>query len=125
MTLPAEVLARDEKVYNEQIVPKLRELGDLCAAHNMHVASIVELGGGGAAGDYFYTGSYDETSSLAFRMVVTLAKAHGNLDAFMNAMAKHGREHGHGSMWLRMAGIPEAPPSEIVRGTVPAEELSI
>lgn len=126
IALPNKVLAGDEKVYNEKIAPALRELGELCAAHDMHIVSIVEFGGNGPAGDYFYTGNYDDTCSLAFRMVVTLAKAHGNLDAFMNAMAKYATEHGHNSMWLRVGGIPESPPSKALgSGAGAAEDLSV
>jgi hypothetical protein len=85
-----------EAIYNEQIAPKLAEIGRLCEQHGMSFVAAVE----------YQPGSLGETRVLAGEvtfapLLVSMAiQACGNVDKLMLNAWEYARAHGHTSVVL-------------------------
>lgn len=96
----------NEKFYDEQIAPELMRLANLCQDRKMSFIACVEYDPDTQGIGRTEVCQPDECGKLsaAQRMTHWAARAMGNLDSFMIACDRHGKEHGHSSMYLRMAG---------------------
>jgi hypothetical protein len=95
----------DERFYDEKIAPELLRLMRLCEARGMSFLAVVEFEA--AVGDTGTTaparGRSDflaQGAGIGQRMAHWAARANGNVDAFMFAVMRWAREHGHSSAVL-------------------------
>jgi hypothetical protein len=95
-----------EKLYDEEIAPKLLELCKLAQKHGMSFVACVEYDPTNAGYGRTEWQAPDEGGKLsaAQRLVHWAARSEGNIDRLMMAVDRHGREHGHSSIYLQMAG---------------------
>lgn len=94
-----------EAIYDELIAPELLRLSKLAFENGISLLAVAEW----EPGETGRTVCLVPNSSFAVRMVEVAMRCDGNVDAFMLAMMKHAREHGHSSMFLSQAGVPTAP----------------
>ncbi len=92
-----------EEIYDSEIAPKLLEVAKLCERHKLGFCAAVEY----EPYSLGRTVGYPEDASYAIRLVDWAAQSHGNADKLIRGMMNQGREHGHGSAYLRMLGVPE------------------
>lgn len=100
-----------EKFYDKEIAPALMALAKKCEAEGLSFFAAVNFGPEGEIGR---TVSLREGSPFMLRMLDALARCwcEGgtvNVDAFLIALSRHAREHGHSSMFLSQLGIPTEP----------------
>lgn len=95
----------NEEWYDSKVAPVLMSLGALCQERGMSFSSFVEY----APGNYGETSCVKAEASVAFRMILWAAAAHGNLDSLVIAATKYAQKHGHGSMVLNMLKVPVTP----------------
>lgn len=96
----------NEKFYDEQIAPVLLELARKCKERGMAFLASVEydpLTMGRGRTDYMPVDEADKLSA-AQRIVHWAARCDGNIDKFFVACDLHGKEHGHSSIYLQLAG---------------------
>ena len=94
-----------EQYYDEHVAPKLFAIGEECQERGMAFVAACEFGNG----DYGGTVVIPEDTSYALRLIYLASQARGNIDNFMISVAKHAREHGHSSIFLKQLGIPTEP----------------
>lgn len=95
----------NEEFYDIEIAPKLMELGTLCQDKGMSFSCFVEY----APSQYGETSCIKAEASVAFRMILWAAAAHGNIDSLVIAVAKYAQKHGHSSMILNTLKVPTSP----------------
>ncbi|MFX4088441.1 hypothetical protein ACKU27_25455 [Sphingobium yanoikuyae] len=94
-----------EQIHDEQIAPKLLEVGKLCEQHGLPLVAQVEY----APGDFGMTMFLPEHSNLAMLLMNSAAMCKSNVDALFIAIERYAREHGHSSVYLHRLGIPLQP----------------
>lgn len=96
----------NEEVYDSEIAPELLKLCKRCQELGMSFLACVEYDAenSGIGRTEFMMPDELGKLSAAQRMTAWAARAHGNIDKLMMAIDRHGREHGHSSVYLQMAG---------------------
>lgn len=95
----------NEEFYDTEIAPILLKLRDLCAARKMAFVASVEFDPSSSAiGRTEYQPPDDGSISAAQRLVHWAARSQGNIDKLFMACDRHGREHGHSSIYLQLLG---------------------
>jgi len=97
-----------EKYYDDHVAPKLREIAKDCEANGLSLLAVCEW----EPGNYGRTLMLQPKSGIGFRLTNSAAKANGNVDAFLIAVMRHARVHGHGSTYLERLGVPAEPDKE-------------
>ena len=96
-----------ERIYDEHIAPLMTQLIEVCQREGVPMFASFQYSDDGFCTSAFSTGHcvFDHYRALA------QCAEHGgvNADKYMNWVAKGARKNGHGSIYLKMAGIPEAP----------------
>lgn len=95
-----------EEIYDAEIAPELLKLMKRCQELEMAFVACVEYD---PANQGYGRTEYqppDEAGKLsaAQRLVHWAARSEGNIDKLFMACDRHGKKHGHSSMYLRMAG---------------------
>lgn len=103
----------NEEFYDKEIAPKLKELCDLCMKREMAFVASVEFDApnGGRGRTEFQPKDEGDRLSAAQRIVHWAARCNGNIDSFFIACDRHGREHGHSSIYLHKAGNTNVKPT--------------
>lgn len=88
-----------EKIYDEQIAPKLLEVAEICKSIGLPFAAIVEfdLDEHNTA---VTVAPMPDGAGAAMRIVAYAMRAQGNVDALIMALQKDGAKHGHSSLAL-------------------------
>jgi hypothetical protein len=96
----------NEEFYDKEVAPAVLALGKQCHARGMSFLASVEFNP--------VTGSVGRTDfqmpdevgklSAAQRLIHWAARSDGNIDRLFMACDKHGRQHGHSSIYLQLAG---------------------
>lgn len=96
----------NEKFYDENVAPVLLKLAQQCQKRGMSFLASVEYDpeNGGRGRTDFQMPDQKDKLSAAQRMVHWAARCDGNIDSFFIACDRHGKEHGHSSIYLQMAG---------------------
>lgn len=89
-----------EKIYDEEIAPELLKLANRCRELGMSFIAQVEF----EHGETGRTDSECPGASCKQKIVHWAARAEGNVDRLFLAVDRHGKEHGHSSIYLQMAG---------------------
>jgi hypothetical protein len=90
-----------EAFYDREIAPALMELCLKCKDAGLPFLALVEWDTDDI-GETVYLPS--ENVGIKTMLVAWAIRAHGNADALIRAMIKHGQEHGHNSAYLHMLG---------------------
>lgn len=96
----------NEEFYDREVAPVLLGLAKQCQQRGMSFLASVEYdpeNGGRGRTDFQMPDEGGKLSS-AQRIVHWAARANGNIDSFFIACDRHGKEHGHSSIYLQMAG---------------------
>ena len=96
-----------EEIYDAEIAPALLKLCQRCQELKMSFVASVEwdaLNSGRGRTEFQMPDSGADSISAAQRLVHWAARSEGNIDRLFMACDKHGREHGHSSIYLQMAG---------------------
>lgn len=95
-----------EKVYDEEIAPALLKVSQRCQELGMAFIASVEFDppNGGRGRTEFQPKDTVETLSAAQRLIHWAAICDGNIDRLFIACDRHGREHGHSSVYLSQLG---------------------
>lgn len=89
-----------EAIYDEEIAPQLLALAKRCEELGISFVASVEY----AQGERGRTEAHMPDCGFAQQLVHWAARCHGNVDALFMAVDKHGRKHGHRSIYLKLAG---------------------
>ena len=87
-----------EAFYDHEIAPVLMELARKCEDNGVSFVATVEW----QPGETGETATIQESAGIKLRMAHWAVAAHGNADALIGALVKHGKEHGHNSIYLHM-----------------------
>ena len=91
----------DEQFYDENIAPKLLDLGKLCEEHGLSICCTVEW----SPEDRGHTIAFSENASTAMKIIKAAALCKGNVDAMFTAIIKLAKQVGHGSIYLTQLGV--------------------
>lgn len=96
----------NEEIYDTEIAPELKRLCARCQELGMSFVASVEYDAenGGRGRTEWMAKDFIGTLSCAQRIVHWAARCNGNIDRLFMACDKHGREHGHSSMYLQSLG---------------------
>ena len=101
------VSSQGEKIYDEQIAPKLKEVGELCKSIKMGFAAIVEFdaeeGGIGVT-----VAPMPDDAGPAMRIAAYGMRCQGNVDDLIMALQRDGQKHGHSSLALTVLSNHES-----------------
>jgi hypothetical protein len=86
----------DEEYYDEEIGPRLLEVGQLCQDRGLSLCALVEYEKGKTA----HTATMQPDACFGQRMATWACKSDGNVDKLMFAVIRYGKEHGHSSIIL-------------------------
>jgi len=102
-----------EAIYDEQIAPLMTQLLEICHREGVPMFASFQY-----SEDGFCT-SAQSNGHCVFEHYRALAQCaeHGgvNVDKYMNWVAKDARKNGHSSIYLKMSGVPEVPPTKRAR----------
>lgn len=100
-----------EAIYDDQISPLMTQLLEVCQREGIPMFASFQYSENGFCTSALRTGHcvFDHYTALS------QCSAHGgvNVDKYMNWVAKDARKNGHGSIYLKLAGIPEVPAAAI------------
>lgn len=96
----------NEEIYDTEIAPELLKLAKRCESLGMSFIASVEYdaANGGIGRTDFQMPDEKDKLSAAQRLTHWAARSQGNLDRLLFTCDKHGKEHGHSSIYLQMAG---------------------
>lgn len=96
----------NEEIYDSEIAPKLLELCKRCQELGMSFVACVEYdaASAGIGRTEFQMPDKGGQLSAAQRLVHWAARSQGNIDKLFIACDRHGREHGHSSVYLQLLG---------------------
>lgn len=104
-----------EDVYDSQISPLVKQIIEICQAHDMPLVVNVQF----AEFSHCTTHITSERANPVYRLMASLAHCHQsngwNVDKFMFPIMKKARETGHGSIVLSQLGIPIVPDQATVK----------
>jgi hypothetical protein len=98
-----------EQFYDEKISFKLSSIAKECGEKEISFISICEW----SPGEFASISKLQAKSGLPVQMIKAVIESNGNIDAFLTAVIKHAKIHGHSSMYLHQLGIPTAPMNSI------------
>jgi hypothetical protein len=87
-----------EVFYDTEVAPILMDLARKCKANGLSFVATVEWN----PGDTGETMTISSNAGIKILMAAWAVRAHGNADALILAMMRHGKEHDHNSMCLHM-----------------------
>jgi hypothetical protein len=93
----------NEKFYDTEIAPKLRELAYKCGQQGLNLLCLVEY----EPGKIGETRILPAPTSFKMELPVMAAAANGNIDAFLIAARRYAAEYGHSSVFMHQLGVPE------------------
>lgn len=97
-----------EAIYDEQVAPLLKQVGDLCLQHGFSFAAACEYAPGDTG--LTFTTTIDPDKTGATMVLADLGvRARGNFDALVMGVMRYARKHGHDSIFLRQLGVPTTP----------------
>lgn len=96
----------NEEIYDAEIAPELLKLCKRCQELGMSFVACVEYDAAnqGIGRTEFQMPDEGGKLSAAQRLVHWAARSQGNIDKLFMACDRHGREHGHSSMYLELLG---------------------
>lgn len=96
----------NEEIYDTEIAPELLKLGRRCQELGLSFIACVEYDAAnqGIGRTEFMQQDVVGKLSAAQRLTHWAARSQGNIDKLMMACDRHGRQHGHSSVYLQMAG---------------------
>lgn len=94
-----------EAIYDEVIAPKLLDVARICNEHGMPFLAQVEY----APGDYGTTADMPADRSLPMDWAYVAGRCRGNADDLIGYLISQARTRGHGSVYLKMLGVPLKP----------------
>lgn len=94
-----------EAYYDEHISPKLMALAKECDEQGMSLLAVCEF----SPGDIARTLTLQKELCMELKLALAVVEARGNLDAFLMAVERYARKHGHSSIFLTQRGIPLEP----------------
>ena len=98
-----------EAIYDEQIAPLMTKLIEVCQREGIPMFASFQYSDEGFCTSALSTG---HCVLEHYRALAQCALPGGvNVDKYMNWVAKDARQNGHGSIYLKMAGVPEVPPN--------------
>lgn len=89
-----------EEIYDQEIAPELRRLAERCKELGMSFIAQVEF----SAHNTARTEVEIPGASCKQKLVHWAARSNGNVDSLFMAVDRHGKEHGHSSIYLKLAG---------------------
>lgn len=94
----------NEEFYDQEIAPKLLALCKACQDRSMAFVACVEYDppNHGIARTEFQPPDEKDRLSSSQRLVHWAARSNGNVDKLIGAIDRHGKEHGHSSVYLQM-----------------------
>lgn len=95
-----------EEIYDKEIAPELLRLCNRCKELGMSFVASVEFDAPNAGYGRTEFQMPDEGGKLsaAQRLVHWAARSEGNIDRLFMACDRHGKLHGHSSIYLQLAG---------------------
>ena len=87
--MPDETIMGNEKVYDEQIAPKLLEIGKICEKHKIPFVAVAEWG----KGKIGQTSVNILDECLAMLMIKHCIKTAPNIDSYVMGLIKHAKEN--------------------------------
>lgn len=100
-----KTLTINEQIYNEDIAPKLAELGLLCSENGMSLVASVEYEPD-QLGETRHLAPNHTFASVLVSMAIASA---GSVDALMLAISAYAKQHGHTSVVLQLLGKTSSP----------------
>lgn len=99
------LMCKNEKIYDDEIAPVLKKMGDICKKNNMNFFATVEY-----KPEHFGTTMlFPDPSHVIFKFYNCLRKCLSgkgvNIDKFLFAIMKWARVNGHSSMILYQLGV--------------------
>lgn len=96
----------NEEIYDAEIAPELLKLGKRCQELGMSFLACVEYDpiNMGIGRTEFQMPDEVGKLSAAQRLTHWAARSQGNIDKLFIACERHGREHGHSSVYLQLIG---------------------
>jgi len=96
----------NEEIYDAEIAPELLRLCKRCQELGMSFLASVEFDplNQGIGRTEFQMPDQADKLSAAQRLTHWAARSKGNIDRLFMACDRHGREHGHSSVYLQMVG---------------------
>ncbi len=95
-------LTPNERFYDEEIAPALRDLAKRCEERGLSMIAAVEYN----PGEHGRTVTLREGHSMVMKNAHAALLAGLNMDALIGHIVRMGREHGnHSSMYLKMLGV--------------------
>ena len=96
----------NEAFYDAKIAPVLLKLAEQCKKRGMSFIASVEYDAKteGIGRTEFQMPDEGDKLSAAQRLVHWAARSQGNIDRLFMACDRHGKEHGHSSVYLQMVG---------------------
>lgn len=95
----------NEQVYDEDVAPLLMKAALVCKERGMSLVVAVEY----ARDEIGQTTILQPGAGFWVRLVDFAARARGNVDILVMGLMRHAREHGHGSAYLSILGVPSVP----------------
>ena len=87
-----------EQFYDSEIAPALLELAGKCERNGLSLIAMAEW----EPGETGTTATLTKESGFGIRMAETAMRSQGNADAFIFALIKDAKEHGHNSVCLHL-----------------------
>lgn len=98
-----------ESIYDEQIAPLMAQLLEICQREGIPMFASFQYSADGFCSSALGTG---HCVFKHYNALLQCAENNGvNVDKYMNWVAKDARKNGHGSIYLKLAGVPEVPPN--------------
>lgn len=96
----------NEEFYDSTIAPDLLRLCKLCQERGMAFVACVEYDAPnhGIGKTEFQPPDEKDKLSASQRLVHWAARSKGNVDVLIRAIDRHGKEHGHSSIYLQQLG---------------------
>lgn len=94
-----------EKVYDDEIAPKLKEISELCQRHGMPFVALCEY----EPDQLGRTEFMPPDAGAAMTIAAYAARCDANVDSLMIAIQRYSEKHGHSSMVLTMLGQHPSP----------------
>lgn len=96
----------NEEIYDSEIAPELLRLAKRCESLGMSFIACVEYdpANGGIGRTDFQMPDEAGKLSSAQRLTHWAARSNGNIDKLFLACDRHGKQHGHSSIYLQLAG---------------------
>lgn len=97
---------KNEKIYDQELAPLLMQVGKRCQELGISFIACVEYDAKnqGIGRTEFMMPDEKGKLSASQRLTHWAARAKGNIDALFIICDRHGKKHGHSSVYLQMAG---------------------